>query len=91
MTWWFRRKPDTDIHTLKVEIENLKLFYEMMEKKLDFYIKETKTLRKAAYRIKDEEEGGQEENASGNDMRTIMEAFGGSVPIELAEKYKREQ
>jgi chromosome segregation ATPase len=67
--FWSKKKLNSDeyeevlkrIAKLRDDIEMLKLEIDPMEKKLDFYIKELKTVRKAAYKIEEEEKEEKEE------------------------------
>jgi polyhydroxyalkanoate synthesis regulator phasin len=96
--FWFK-KDKTDFDTLSKRILNLDLEVSKLQQQvksidtmLDNYRTEVKLLNKKSKRaMRDilEDEDGNDEPASGAMTdRAIMEAFGGSLPIELIEKYK---
>jgi chromosome segregation ATPase len=67
--FWFKKKLNSEeyeevlkrIAKLRDDVEMLRLQLDPMEKKLDFYIKELKTVRKAAYKIDEEEKEEKQE------------------------------
>lgn len=81
---WIQSKKQ--IFVLQQQMALLEAYIEGIDLRLENLKNQIISVRQRGYKSKNE--ASDEPQSSDSDLREIMNAFGGQLPIELAEKYK---